>query len=162
MLSHVFMPRIPLQNQVSLLEIIRCCLSVKNLLHLVLERFGFVYHLIPNLLHFHQLVNSPLEWIWLLCLALAGTSSLGNQERLEKWHQYHKQAEREKYQWISLYLPCLPKEQSSVWHSMPSCFPPTAFWWFWFIFCCRIQPIHSPGGSMQLSDLGWCCSHCRV
>jgi hypothetical protein len=35
----------------------------KNLLHLVLESLGFIYNLIPDLLHFHKLVNPTLEWI---------------------------------------------------------------------------------------------------
>ena len=63
MLSLVFMPNIPLQNQVSLLETIRLCLSLKNLLYLVLENLGFICNLISDLLHFHKLVNPPLEWI---------------------------------------------------------------------------------------------------
>ena len=63
MLALVFMPGIPLQNQVFLLEIIRLSLSVKNLLYLVLESLGFIPNLIPDLLHFHKLVNPPLEWI---------------------------------------------------------------------------------------------------
>ena len=37
MLSLVFMACIPLQNQISLLEIIKLCLPVKNPLYLVLE-----------------------------------------------------------------------------------------------------------------------------
>ena len=63
MLALVFMPSIPLQNQVSLLEIIRLSLFVKNILYLVLESLGFIHNLIPDLLHFHKLVNPPLEWI---------------------------------------------------------------------------------------------------
>ena len=63
MLVVVFMPTIPLQNQVSLLEIIRLSLSVKNFLYLVLESLGFIHNLILDLLHFHKLVNPPLEWI---------------------------------------------------------------------------------------------------
>ena len=63
MLSLVFMPCIPLQNYVSLLEIIKLCLPVKNILYLVLENLGFICNLILDLLHFHKLVNPPLEWI---------------------------------------------------------------------------------------------------
>ena len=63
MLALVFMPSIPLQNQVSLLEIIKLSLYVKNFLFLVHESLGFIHNLILDLLHFHKLVNPPLEWI---------------------------------------------------------------------------------------------------
>ena len=63
MLALVFMPSIPLQNQVSLPEIIKLSVSVKKFIYLVLERLGFIHNLIPDLLHFHKLVNPPLEWI---------------------------------------------------------------------------------------------------
>jgi hypothetical protein len=63
MLAFVFMPSIPLQNQVSLLEIIRLFLSTKNLLYLVLESLGFICNLILDLLHFHKMVNPRMEWI---------------------------------------------------------------------------------------------------
>jgi hypothetical protein len=61
MLALVFMPSIPLQDQVSLLEIIRLSLSIKNFIYLVLKSLGFIHNLIPDLLHFHKLVNPPLE-----------------------------------------------------------------------------------------------------
>ena len=39
------------------MEIIKLCLSIKNLLHPVLEILGFIYNLILDLLHFHKLVK---------------------------------------------------------------------------------------------------------
>jgi hypothetical protein len=54
MLSLIFIPSTPLQNRVTLLEIIWLGSSVKNPFHLVLENLVFTKNFFFYLLHFHQ------------------------------------------------------------------------------------------------------------
>ena len=49
---------------------IQFSLHVKIYFYLVLESLGSNKNIFPDLLHFHQLVNSPLDWIWLCVLLL--------------------------------------------------------------------------------------------